>query len=118
MAQIGTSILVITALAIGTAPSGAEAYTSFLNGQQYLDLSPDERTNYVMGLSDMMQRMSEAAMSAPEKAFMARFANCTSGMNGTRLREFVDTYMAENSSYGQYAMASNFRAAINTKCPK
>ena len=116
MARISRRLLVFSILAL--AATDAAAYTSFLNGRQYLDLAPDDRTNYVMGLSDMMQRMSDAAMSAPEKAFMTRFTNCTSAMTGTQLREFIDAYMGQDQAYAQYAMASNFRAAINTRCPK
>jgi hypothetical protein len=107
-------LVLVGALSLARA---VEAGT-FLDGKRYLALPDAERLYYVVGLSDMMDRMSKAVDNSTEKAFLARAARCTQGMNGSQLRQFIDNFMHADPKTGQYSMASNYRAALNLRCPR
>jgi hypothetical protein len=60
--------------------------------------------------------MTEAVDNQEERTFLNRAHRCTAEMQPTELRDFVDAYM-KSGDYARYSMASNYRAALNTKCP-
>lgn len=98
--------------------AAAETDRSYLNGADYLSLTPDQRTAYIIGLADMMSRMSRAVDDAGEIAFQERVRRCAGDKGRVELREFIDAYMAQDPAFKEYGMASNFRAAFNEKCPQ
>jgi len=109
------AVFAAAALSGTNASLGAES--SFVDGDAYLKLSSDQRTTYIMGVSDMMERMTSAVDNAEETAFLDRAHRCTDKMTGVQLRDFIDAYMAADPAYRGYGMASNYRAALNEKCP-
>lgn len=111
------TMVAVASMALASAAS-AETDSAFLNGGDYMSLTPDQRTIYVMGLADMMSRMSRAVENSDELAFQDRTRRCTGEMGRVQLRDFIDAYMALDPAYKGYGMASNFRAAINEKCPQ
>jgi hypothetical protein len=98
----------------GAAPS---ALPTFHDGKTYQTLSEENRTQYVLGLYDMLQRMTEAVTEPKTRETLARFNRCASGMTGAQLRDLVDTYLVSDAGAVQYAMASNFLAALGMRCP-
>jgi len=90
---------------------------TFLDGKTYQGLSDEARTNYVLGLYDMMQRMTSAVTDPKTRDLLARYNRCASSMNAKELREFVDGYILADLSAAKYAMASNFIAALGLRCP-
>lgn len=92
------------------------ARAAFVDGKRYLAMSDDQRTLYMAGLADMMARMVGVSVPA-EMQQQARFERCLVNMNEVQLRDFMDAYMREDPSTGNYTMASNFRAALNVACP-
>jgi hypothetical protein len=110
------------ALALLLAPAAeagaaSTAVPTFLDGKTYQALSEESRTQYVLGLFDMLQRMTEAVTEPRTRETLARFNRCTSGMTAAQLRDFVDGYLVSDPGTAQYAMASNFLAALNIRCP-
>ncbi|MGE5203546.1 MAG: hypothetical protein ACM3O6_15930 [Acidobacteriota bacterium] len=110
------------ALALLLAPmpeagAAASSVQTFLDGKTYQALSEESRTQYVLGLYDMLQRMTEAVTEPKTRETLARFNRCTSGMTAAQLRGFVDSYLVSDAGSAQYAMASNFLAALNLRCP-
>ena len=112
------------ALALTSAGGTSEAQTAapapvatFLDGKTYQSLSEEARTNYVLGLFDMMQRMTSAVTEPKTRDLLARYNRCAGAMNAVELREFVDSYLVSDQGAAQYAMASNFIAALGLRCP-
>lgn len=97
--------------------TAAPAAAAFVDGKRYLTMSDDQRTAYMAGLADMMARMTGVAV-ATEMVQQTRFQRCLFNMSDTQVREFMDAYMREDPSTANYAMASNFRAALTVACPK
>jgi hypothetical protein len=106
----------VVAIASAVLATAAFADTAYFTGKDYVELTPDQRTAYVLGLHDMMERMSKAVDNEVELKFLDRARRCISGKGRQELREFVDAYMALDAVYKTYSMASNYRAAINEKC--
>jgi len=98
--------------ALGQAP-----LTMFHDGKSYQSLSEEGRTQYVLGLFDMMQRMAEVVTEPKTREVLTRFNRCIAGMSAGELREFVDSYLVSDQGAAQYAMASNFLAALGLRCP-
>jgi hypothetical protein len=106
------------ALTSAAGPSLAQApVATFLDGKTYQTLSEEARTNYVLGLFDMMQRMTSAVTEPKTRELLARYNRCAGAMNAVELREFVDSYLVSDQGAAQYAMASNFIAALGLRCP-
>ena len=99
------------------AGAASSSVQTFLDGKTYQALSEESRTQYVLGLYDMLQRMTEAVTEPKTRETLARFNRCTSGMTAFQLRGFVDSYLVSDAGAAQYAMASNFLAALNLRCP-
>ena len=108
------ALLLLLAHAAAAAPSSVQ---TFLDGKTYQALGEESRTQYVLGLYDMLQRMTEAVTEPKTRETLARFNRCTSGMTAAQLRGFVDSYLVSDAGTAQYAMASNFLAALNLRCP-
>lgn len=109
-------ILCVGAL-VASASVHATTYMNYVDGDRYMKMPDAERSAYVEGLSDMLIRMTAAVDDATEKAFLNRVQRCTADMSGRQLRDFIDSYMATDAAFRSYAMASNYRAAMNTRCP-
>ena len=108
------------ALLVALAPIPGAAQTSvptFLDGKAYQSLGEEYRTYYVLGLYDMMQRMSAAISETKTRDTLSRYNQCISGMSAGELRAFVDSYLVSDPGAAQYAMATNFFAALGLRCP-
>jgi len=102
-------------IALGIAGSIGPARAGYLSGEEYLYMEDMERTFYVMGLFDMLENLAENDPS--NGAFYARVDRCTAGMTSSQLRNFIDDYVNSDETFEGYTMASNFSAALNTRCP-
>jgi len=114
--------LLALALVSAAGPSGAQTATpaaipTFLDGKSYQSLSEEARMHYVLGLFDMMQRMTSAVTEPKTRDVLVRYNRCAAAMGAAELRAFVDSYLASDQSAAQYAMASNFIAALGLHCP-
>lgn len=116
MRRIGLAAGILALALCARGADAADTY-SFLDGGEYNALTPDERTAYISGLSDMMERMTEVVDNQQERAFLDRAHRCTANMRQGELRDFIDAYM-QSGDYTHYGMASNYRAALNVKCPR
>jgi len=116
MTRIGLTACALALAFFARGAAASDAF-SFFDGSDYNALSPNERTVYITGLSDMMERMSEAVDDQGERAFLDRAHRCTANMKQTELRDYIDAYM-QSGDYARYSMASNYRAALNVKCPR
>ena len=91
---------------------------SYVTGDDYMNMSPAERTAYILGAHDMQARLVKEFEGTTEAAaFIERVLRCTASMTTTQLRDYIDEYMARDATYRTYTMASNFRAALHEKCP-
>jgi hypothetical protein len=112
-----SATLALLLAAMPEAGAASIAVPTFHDGKTYQALSEESRTQYVLGLYDMLQRMTEAVTEPKTRETLARFNRCTSGMTAAQLRAFVDSYLISDPGTAQYAMASNFLAALNLRCP-
>ena len=117
MTRIGLTAGLLALFALGANAWAADQTYSFLDGSDYNALTPNERTLYISGLSDMMERMTDAVDDQGERAFLDRAHRCTANMRQAELRDYIDAYM-QSGDYARYSMASNYRAALNVKCPR
>ena len=107
--------VVAVLLSVAITTSAGPARAGYINGEEYLYMEDAERTEYVMGLFDMLE---ELARDDPRHgAFFNRVERCTAGMSGGQLRDFVDDYTWSDETFEGYSMASNFSAALNSRCP-
>jgi hypothetical protein len=109
------ALALVSAAGTGRAQTPAPV-TTYLDGKTYQGLSDEARTNYVLGLFDMMQRLTSAVTEPKTRELLARYDRCASSMNARELREFVDGYLLADQTAAQYAMASNFIAALGLRC--
>ncbi|MBM3560570.1 MAG: hypothetical protein FJX53_11980 [Alphaproteobacteria bacterium] len=68
-----------------------------------------------MGLLDMLEEMGRVNTTVTD--FWNRVERCTSSMSAGQLRDFVDDHMYSSQAAEQYTMASNFSAALTSRCP-
>jgi len=112
----GAALALASISVAGTCLAQAPVAT-FLDGKTYQTLSEEARTHYVLGLFDMMQRMTGVVTEPRTLELLARYNRCASSMSAAELREFVDSYLMSDAAAAQYAMASNFIAALGVRCP-
>ncbi len=92
-------------------------YEAHLTGSIYIKQPDDIRLGYVFGLIDMTLRMNQAVNTDGERAFVQRMQKCMNDKNGNDLRDFIDAYVKGDPERLEFAMPSNFRAAIVEGCP-
>jgi hypothetical protein len=121
VAIVFSAVVVAIVLFMGTSAQAVQM-GNFLNGEQYVTLSENDRTLVVAGLFDMMsfewgQPIYADAADSGTRAFMARINRCVQGKTPRQLREMLDRYFAAKPDAKRYNLASSFSAMLNTQCP-
>lgn len=119
MHRLAAAVLLSAALLAPAAASAQDTTApSYFSGRTYLQKSVEERNAYVAGLMDMLQESTYYATDQAKTALIERAQRCLGGRTTGQLREFVDSYVNSDPAYLGYSMASNFSAAVLTRCPR
>ena len=85
-----------------------------VDGGAYVALPEAHRTTFVVGMVDMMEKMSVYIRPDIEQQTKAvRF--CAHSLSGAELRQMLDDYMGADRSRDAYSAASNFICALVEK---
>ena len=79
--------------------------------QSYRDLPEGHRTTLVVGMSDMLERMSQYLDAQSIKAFEP-LLECARQCDSGSLRKLFDRYLAEESIGAKVGVASSFLAML------
>lgn len=118
MYRLAAAVLMSAALLAPAASAQDTTAASYFSGRTYMQNSEDQRNVYVAGLMDMLQEAAYFATDQGKTALIERAQRCLKDRTTSQLREFVDAYVNSDPAYLNYSMASNFSAAILTRCPR
>jgi hypothetical protein len=119
--KVFSVVVALIAVFAGVSADAAK-FGNYLNGEQYMMLSEDERMLIVAGLFDMMsfewgQPIYADAADAGTRAFIERVGRCVQGKSLGQLTQMLDQYLAADPKTKNYNLASSFNAMLNTQCP-
>lgn len=114
MRLIAIALLMSVSLAAGSASARVGG---FVAGRAYVQASDNDRMLYIAGLWDMMLLVEAESGPDVSGGITARAKRCFSGMGAPQIWDFVDAFMKSDPATQDYAMSSNFVAAIRTRCP-
>lgn len=115
MYRLAAAILMTAALA--TSAVAEETKPSYFSGSDYLALPAEARSFYVAGLMDMVNFLDFVMTEQARKALVEQARRCVGNLSADELRNMVDAYVRSEPANLRYSMASNFTAAIVTRCP-